>query len=348
MRLTFMLALICLALAGPLWALKVTLKSEEKPFEATPLKIEGHTLTYKRGSKELTCAIDDFVAESAFELKRALTSRAAAPLLDLARFALHRDLFTPARECAKEAQSLDAGLAGDCAQVAALCDTLESELLFVQANTCLDAADVEGARARLNSLLSRFAGSSAARRGEALLSTLDQLAAELKQKALEEEARKAQEQADAEVRKKRQPIDDWLQEFDTQLNRDEQRLRDADADANAGRTGKGLTAMEEIVNASQKVRDALAKNAHVLQYDGQVLRAKDIDDRAKKLIVDSYERWASHLFAMKNFALAGKTCERALEIDPRDRRLLALKVDIDEVYDKKSVLDGVTPPDKDD
>lgn len=67
MRLTFMLALICLALAGPLWALKVTLKSEEKPFEATPLKIEGHTLTYKRGSKELTCAIDDFVAESAFE-----------------------------------------------------------------------------------------------------------------------------------------------------------------------------------------------------------------------------------------------------------------------------------------
>ena len=348
MRLTFLLALICFALAGPLWALKVTLKTEDKPFEATPLKLEGHALTYKRGSKELTCAIDDFVAESAYELKRALTAREAAPLLDLARFALHRDLFTQARDGAKEAQLLNAGLAGDCAQVAALCDTLESETLYAQANACIDAADVEGARARLNALLSRFRGNSAARRGEALLSTLDQLAAELKQKALEEEARKAQEQADAEVRKKRQPIDDWLQEFDSQLNRDEQRLRDADADATAGRTGKGLAAMEEIVNAGQKVRDALAKNAHVLQYDGQVLRAKDIDERAKKLIVDSYERWASHLFAMKNFALAGKTCERALEIDPKDRRLLALKVDIDEVYDKKSVLDGVTPPDKDD
>ncbi len=348
MRLTFLLALTCFALAGPLWALKVTLKSEDKPFEATPLKLEGHTLTYKRGSKELSCAIDEFTAESAYEIKRVLTLREARPLLELARFALHRELFAQARECAQEAQSQDKALAGDCAQVVALCDTLESEALFAQANASLDAADVEGARARLTSLLSRFRGSSAARRGEALLSTLDQLAAELKQKALEEEARKAQEQADAEVRKKRQPIDDWLQEFDTQLNRDEQRLRDADADATAGRTGKGLTAMEEIVNAGQKVRDALAKNAQVLQYDGQVLRAKDIDERAKKLIVDSYERWACHLFAMKNFALAGKTCERALEIDPKDRRLLALKVDIDEVYDKKSVLDGVTPPDKDD
>jgi len=225
---------------------------------------------------------------------------------------------------------------------------LESEALFAQANACIDAADVEGARKQLNTLLARFKGSAASRRGEALLATLDQLATELKQKAMEEEARKAQELADAETRKKRQPIDDWLQEFDTQCNTDEQRLRDADADARAGRTGKGLATMEDIVNGSVKIRDSLVKNASYLVYDGQVDRAKAIDERALKLIVDSYERWSNHLFAMKNFALAGKTCERGLEFDPKDRRLLALKVDIDEVYDKKSVLDGVTPPVKDD
>lgn len=61
-------------------------------------------------------------------------------------------------------------------------------------------------------------------------------------------------------------------------------------------------------------------------------------------MVDTYERWVSHLFAMKNFAFASKVCERGLELDPKDRRLLALKVDIDEVYDKKSVLDGISPP----
>lgn len=348
MRTAFPLALICILLAGPLFALKVSLKAEEKPFEATPLKLEGNTLTYKRGSKEFICSIDDFVAESAYELKKALTPREAKPLIELARFALHRDLFLQARECGKDAQALDRGLASEVGTINALADTLESEALYSQANACIDAADVEGARTKLNALIARFRASSAARRGEALLATLDQLAAELKQKALEEEARKAQELADAEIRKKRQPIDDWLQEFETQLTADEARLREADADARAGRTGKGLATMEDIVNACVKLRDALAKNAGYLVYDGQAARAKDINERAVKLIVDSYERWGNHLFAMKNFALAGKVCERGLEFDPKDRRLLALKVDIDEVYDKKSVLDGVTPPDKGD
>lgn len=348
MRLTFMLALICFALAGPLSALKVTLKLEDKPFEASPLKLDGNTLTYKRGSKEFTCSIDDFVADSAFELKKALTPREPRPMLELGRFALHRDLFERARECGRDALALDKGLAGELAQLNDVADTLESEGLFALANGCLDAADVEGARKHLNNLLARFKNSAASRRGEALLATLDQLATELKQKALEEEARKAQELADSELRKKRQPIDDWLQEYDTQLNSDEQRLRDADADARAGRTGKGLAAMEDIVNASVKIRDGLVKNSAYLIYDGQVDRAKAIDERALKLIVDSYERWGNHLFAMKNFALASKMCERGLEYDPKDRRLLALKVDIDEVYDKKSVLDGVTPPVKDD
>lgn len=348
MRLTFQLALICIALAGPLFALKVTLKFEDKPFEASPQKLDGNTLTYKRGSKEFTCSIDDFVADSAFELKKALTPREAKPLLELARFAVHRDLFERARECARDALALDKGLSGELAQLNVLADTLESETLFAQANACIDAADVEGARKQLNTLLARFKGSAACRRGEALLATLDQLASELKQKAMEEEARKAQDLADAETRKKRQPIDDWLQEFDSQCNTDEQRLRDADADARAGRTGKGLATMEEIVNGSVKIRDSLVKNASYLVYDGQVDRAKAIDERALKLIIDAYERWSNHLFAMKNFALASKMCERGLEFDPKDRRLLALKVDIDEVYDKKSVLDGVTPPVKDD
>jgi hypothetical protein len=348
MRLTFQLALICIALAGPLFALKVALKLEERPFEATPLKLDGNSLTYKRGSKEFTCSIDDFVADSAFELRKVLTPREAKPLLELARFALHRELYTQARDCGKDALALDKGIAGDLAQLSALADVLESEALYSQANACIDAADVEGARKQLNTLIARFKGSSACRRGEALLATLDQLATELKQKAMEEEARKAQDLADAELRKKRQPIDDWLQEFDTQLGADEARLRDADADARAGRTGKGLGAMEEIVNATMKIRDGLTKNASYLIYDGQVDRAKAIDERALKLIVDSYERWGNHLFTMKNFALASKMCERGLEFDPKDRRLLSLKVDIDEVYDKKSVLDGVTPPVKDD
>lgn len=348
MRLTLSLALICLALAGPLWALKVSLKSEEKPFDATPLKLERNTLTYKRGSKEVTCSIDEFVADSAFELKKALTPREPKPLLELAFFALYRDLYAQARASAKDAQSLDGALASDCARIAALCDTIESEELFSQAQACMDAADVEGAKQRLQALAARFRGTAAARRGEALQVTLDQLAAELKQKALEEEARRAQEQADAEVRRKRQPVDDWLGEQVAQLGRDETRLRDADAAAASGKTGKGLATMEEIVNATTKLREGLAKNASYFTYDGQAARAKEIDERARKLIVDCYERWANHLFAMKNFALASKVCERALELDPKDRRLLALKVDIDEVYDKKSVLDGVTPPDKGD
>src|SRR5688500_7905101 len=111
------LALLGLIFAGPLFALKVTLKSEDKPFEASPLKLDGNTLTYKRGSRELVCAIDDFVPESAFELKKALTAREGKALLQLARFGLHRDLTGHARECAREALALDSGLASELSQL---------------------------------------------------------------------------------------------------------------------------------------------------------------------------------------------------------------------------------------
>ncbi len=338
------LALLCISLAGPLFALKVTLKSEEKPFEATPLKLNGKSLTFKRGSKEVTLDIDLFVPESAYELKKALTAREGKAQLELARFGLHRDLFSQAREAAGSAAVLDKSLGGDLAQLVELIDSLESEALFSQANTALDASDVEGARKTLNSLGEKFKGTSAARRGEALLSTLDQLAAELKARQLEDEARKAQDAADAELRKKRQATDDWLYEFEVQLGQDEQKLKDAEVDADAGRTSKGLGAMEEIVSGCTKIRDSLNKNQGYLIYRGQPERAIDIDARAKRLTIDAYERWANHLFSIKNFALASKICERALELDPKDRRLIALKVDIDEVYDKKSVLDGINPP----
>ncbi|GIK51920.1 MAG: hypothetical protein HUU03_10740 [Planctomycetaceae bacterium] len=339
------LALLLLAvLAGPLWALKVTLKSEEKPIDVTPLRLEGGNVVVKRGSKEMTYALDDFVAESAFEIRKSLTAREARPLMALARFALHRDLYAQARDSAREAASLDASLATEQQEVVSLSDTLEAEALYARANAEIDAADAEGARKTLTGLMQRFKDSPAARRAQALLSVLDQLAAEIKARQLQEEARKAQEAADAELKKKRQPIDDWLYEFEVQLGKDERRLSEADGDARAGHTGRGLGAMEEIVNNCAKARESLVKNESYLIYKGQKERAAAISERAKRLMVDTYERWVSHLFAMKNFAFASKVCERGLELDPKDRRLLALKVDIDEVYDKKSVLDGISPP----
>jgi len=329
----FLIFLFSALLAAPLFAVKLKLKSEDKEAETTILALSGDTVTFKRVRKDFTARIDDFEPDSAFIIKKQFTAEEAGPLLELARFALHRALYPEAREAARNAVRKDSGVEADANATILLTDFLEADRMLDAANTQIETGKPADARVTLTTIKTRFAHTPAAIKAEVLLSTIDAVELELRAKQLEDEARKAQESADADERKKRQPIDDWLSNLQDQVKAAEDKKIEADADCNANKASLGLPKYEAAVNSAGKLRKAIEDNLKLLKYRGQAELAERLDQRARQLTINCYERWGYQLYRLQRYDVASEVVAKGLTMDPRDRRLLQLKVDIDELYD---------------
>lgn len=328
-----LLALLTTLLASPLWAVKLKLKSEDKEAETTVTSLSGDVVSFKRGRKDFTARIDDFEPASALLIKRQFTPEEPRPQLELARFALHRGLYPAAREQARAAQKLDGALAPEAAALAELCDILEADAALAAAEGLIEAGKVAEARAALAAIRTKFAATPAATRASVLLSTLDAVELELRARQLEEEARKAQEGADADERKKRQPIDEWLSSLQEQVKSAEDKKIEADADCNAGKPLTGIPKYESAVNSAARLTRTLEENRGLLKYRGQPEAADRLAQRLRQLSIDCYERWGYQLFRLQRYDVAREVVSKGITLDPRDRRLLQLRVDIDELYD---------------
>ena len=322
-----------LFIAAPLAAVKLKLKTEEKEQETTVVRLSGDEVIIRRGRKDLTVRLDDFEPASAFLVRKQFTEDKAVPMLELARFAVHRALWKEARETAAAAVKLDAGLKGQADALAAVADILEGDELCEQAAALLSEGKAAEAKPLLEDVLRRLRATPAAVRAEVLLSTLQQVEEANRARALEDEARKAQESADADERKKRAPVDDWLTGLLQDVKANEDRKLEADKECDDGKLSAGLPKYDNVVKAAERTRKALADNRHLLTFRGQPEQADALDKRCLRLMVDACERWAHHLFRAQRYDAASEVCAKGIALDPKDRRLLALKVDIDEMWD---------------
>ncbi|MEZ5993123.1 MAG: hypothetical protein R3E76_12285 [Planctomycetota bacterium] len=325
--------LLVFSFAAPLWAVKVKLKGEDKDFEAEIVALDGDNVTYKKGRKEFTAKLDDFEPESQFAIMDDRTGNLGDELMGLARFAMHRGLYRQAQETAEKAGRLD-GFKERAERLAQVAFVLEADAALDKAIEALDARDVEKARPLLQDVVSRFGGTPAAVKADILLSTLKRVELDVKAAELEEEAKKAQAEADADEKKRRGPIDDWLDELSTQVDTHDKSKLEGDKDCLEGSYNRGFLKYENAVEALNTIRENLEKNRGLLKYRGQDANADRIDEKARRLIIECYYSWAYYLVRAVRYDTAALICARGIEMDPKDRRFLSLKVDIDEYYDK--------------
>jgi tetratricopeptide (TPR) repeat protein len=332
MRLLAAILVVAFA-AAPLAAERVKLKAEDKDFEATIQRVDGDTVTYTRGRKELTARLDDFEPASAFEIKRKFTPEEGAGFLKLASFALHRALYAKAGETAREAARLDPALQTQAERVQSTARILQADALVESASVHLDRREVEPARTLFKQVVEQFGDTPARLKAEILLGTLDRVELEIKARELEQLARKAQEDADATERAKRKPVDDWLAELAAQVEANRRTKMSGDTENVGNQLQRGLPIYEDVVKALNEIRKRITENRQHFVYRGQNEQATTIDKAAQDLIVDTYERWVYYLYRAARYETAANLCNTALKIAPADRRLLSLKVDIDNLYD---------------
>lgn len=322
--------LIALALlAAPLCAVDVKLAGEEKSFEPKELRLEGDTVHWKKGRKDNSAALSDFERPSQFIIKRRFTGKAAAEQLELARFALHRGLFAEARSCLKLIEN-EKALAGDMSALGAIVAMLEADSLVQKARILLDESKPGEARPLLQRVVNDFAETLAANEARVLLGTLDRVALEILARDLEKKAKAAQKDADASAAKKRAPIDDWLDVLQKQVKENSDLFADANANCVALKVHLGLRKFEDAANSLIKLRKRLEKNSHELKYRGQPERAQKIDGECERLLINIFERWSYYLYKRASYKRAAEVCNLGLKLDASDRRLLRLKLDIDD------------------
>jgi hypothetical protein len=328
------LLLAMLLFATPLYAVKLKLKAEAAEFDATVTRLEGDTVHYRKGRKDFTAKLDDFEPASAFLIRKDAAGNAADARLELARFALLRGLYAEARvEC--EAAAANADLKAEADRIRAIARALEADALYDKGVSALDALNVEEAGRVLRQVDTDFGDTPAAAKARILLGTLNRVELEIKARQLEEEARKAQEVADDDERKKRRPIDEWLAEFETQLTELTRNKATADQECLDLNINKGLPRYDETVKSLETIRKSISQNRHLLKFRGQEELATRIDDGCRQLMIECFERWAYFLYRAARYETAHTIVSRGIALDPKDRRLLSLKVDIDEIYDKR-------------
>ncbi|MDC1141926.1 hypothetical protein OAU50_02440 [Planctomycetota bacterium] len=324
-----LLLLLLLFLASPLWAIDVRLTGEEKTFTPKELRLEGDTVHWKKGRKERSAALSDFERPSQFLIKKQFTAKKAPAQLELARFALHRGLFDQTRECLKLAQ-VDESLTDQIKATQAVMSELEADTLMQQAGELLDASKPEEARPLLERVITDFADTLAANDARVLLTTLDRVALEAEARELAKKAKDAQKDADASLAKKRAPIDDWLDVLQEQISTNRTLFKEANKDCLGGKVHLGLPKFENAADSLIGLRKSIEINRHELKYRGQSERADKIDAECETLLVDVYERWGYYLYARASYRMAAEVCNLGLKLNPRDRRLLRLKLDIDD------------------
>ncbi|MHC4841108.1 MAG: hypothetical protein ACYTDT_09165 [Planctomycetota bacterium] len=321
--------LLLLLFAAPVHAVEVKLSGEAKSFEPKELRLEGDMVHWKKGRKDKSAALSDFERPSQFLIKQRFTKKDSAAQLELASFALHRGLFKQTRVCLKLAEK-DESLATQIASIVLIANNLEADELIQQARELLDESKTEEARPKLQRVLDDFPKTLAADDAQVLLTTLDRVALEAEARELEKKAKDAQKDADASLSKKRAPIDDWLDVLQQQVTTDRETYTAANADCLANKVHLGLPKFEDAANSLIKLRKSIEKNRHELKYRGQPERADKIDGDCKKLLIDVYERWGYYLYQRTSYKRAAEVCDLGLKLNPRDRRLLRLKLDIDD------------------
>lgn len=327
-----LILLLVFAFAAPLWAVKVKLKAEDKEFEAEIENLQDGEVTYRKGRKQFTAPLEDFELPSQFAIMALRSGETGDELMHLARFALHRGLYSEAQQTAAKAAKLE-GFNDKAERLSAVARNLEADALLDKGIAALDDKDVERARPLLQEVISRFPDTPAAVKAEVLLGTLKRVELEVRAAQLEKEAKQAQADADAEEQKRRAPIDDWLTELESQVAAGTETKKEADEDCKQGYIIRGLPKYENTVKAMETLRNNLAKNRSLLKYRGQEAHADRIDDKAKGLTLECYYSWAWYLYKAERYEVAASVCKRGIAMDPKDRRFLSLKVDIDEVYD---------------
>ena len=328
----WLILLLMVALAAPLWAVKVKLQAEDRDFDATIVKLSDGVVTYRKGRKEYTVALDQFELPSQFAIKQEVSGSGGEELMDLARFALHRGLYAEAQTTAAKAAKLD-GFKQQAERLTEVAFNLEADAVLDRAIEALDDKDTARARPLLEDVISRFARTPAGVKADILLSTLKRVELEVKAAELEKEARAAQADADAEEQKRRAPIDDWLTELESQVTTNEETRKEAEEDCRTGYTNRGLPKFDSIVKSMETLRNSITKNRNLLKYRGQEAHADRIDDKARSLMIESYYTWGYYLYLGARYDMASTVCKLGIAMDPTDRRFLSLKVDIDEVYD---------------
>lgn len=322
-----------LLLAAPLSAVRLKLKADSADFEATVLRLSDGEVVYQRGRREFRAALTDFEAPSAFLIRQQFTPDEGAAYLELARFALHRALYEQAGSTAREAARLDADLAERANELADTARVLHADALLQQGADALDAHDVENGRALLTRVTEEFADTPSLLKARILLGTIPRVELEIKARQLEDAARQAQEEADEEERMRRKPVDDWLTGLNEQVESARESKLEADRENVANRIHIGLPIYDNAIRELKKIREALVEHSHRYIYRGQIEHSNNVDRAAKELMVDCYERWVFHLYRHARYDTAAQVCNTALKLAPSDRRLLSLKVDIDDVYD---------------
>lgn len=312
---------------------RVTLKGEDKDTRVTLVQLEGREVTYRKGRREHTVNIDDFIPESAFLVKSTFASNDPESRMDLARFAMHRGLFEEGRKVAQRVAQEHEDYHDRAARLAETARILQADKALAEAEEALDARDTEKAEPLLKGVIEDFPDTPAGAKAEVLLGTLRRVELEKRALELEKEAREAQQEADEQEQRRRAPIDDWLSELSAQVAEQEELKREADEDCASGRTFRGLPKYQDAVEALKTVRKALEENRDLLTFRGQDERADGIDENARQLMIECYYNWGRYLFQTGAYRTAATVCERGLAMDPKDRRLLSLKVDIDEWYD---------------
>lgn len=324
----YLLLMLCL-FAAPLSAIDVKLAGEDKPFKPKELRLQGDMVHWKKGRKGKSAALSDFERPSQFLIKRLFTDKATADQLELARFALHRGLFTEARSCLKLVEK-DETLAIKINALVSLLDMLEADSMVLMARNLLDESKPDDARPLLQRVIDDFAETLSVVDARVLLSTLDRVALEALARNLEKKAKAAQKDADASEAKKRAPIDDWLDALQMQVKENGDLFAEADKDCLAQKMHWGLPKFENAANSIIGLRKNLDKNTHELKYRGQLVRAEKIDGECNRLLISIYERWGYYLYKRASYKAAADICNLGLKLDARDRRLLRLKLDIDD------------------
>jgi tetratricopeptide (TPR) repeat protein len=322
--------LLMLAAASPALALRVKLVSEPREFEAEITRLDGEQVTYQRGRREYTHKLSDFELSSAFAIQREFVGEDGSAWHDLARWALHRALYAEAREAA--AQAVSHGRT-DATATARLARELEADALLEQAMEAMEVLDAAAAARLLSRIADELAETAAAPVARALAESLPRVELQKRARELAEKARDAQAQADADEARRRKPIDDWLDNMKAQLTEHRGTKHSADQDCLAGQIPRGLGRYESLVKALETFERALQDNRALFTFRGQKEAADELQSGARSLIVDTYERWGHYLYRIQRYEMAVSVVRRGLALAPGDRRLLQLRVDLDDVYD---------------
>jgi tetratricopeptide (TPR) repeat protein len=325
-----LLIAMLLLLCAPLWAnVTLKLKGEDREFNAEIVRVDGESVTYLRGRRESTARLADFELPSVYRIKAAVAS-GGDDWLNLARFALHRALYAKAIEAAERAATRDGALHARAERIKLTAQELHADTLVEQIWVLLDDSKPDEARQLLEFVIERYPDTAGAERARILQSTVTRVELEIRARELAEKAREAQTQADADEQDRRKHIDDWIEEFRQQIEQANELRRQGDSEAANRQVSRAISRYTDASRILLSVRQGLADGRRHMVYRGQNETADEIDRMARNRLVTTYDNWAHQLFMAGLYDQADDICTRGLKLDPGNRRLLLLKVDLDE------------------